>query len=188
MMPLGPALIAAIGHYEAALRVYTEPDFPVDWAMTQNNLGVAYRNLPTGDRGENLAKAIACYEAALRVRTEADFPVDWAMTQNNLGNAYSNLPTGDRGENLAKAIACYEAALRVRTEADFPVDWAMTQHNLGDTLVDLAEVSVARDLLEHARICFAAAARGFRLTGMGDAARNAEERAQGLSESQTGDS
>jgi hypothetical protein len=34
--------------------------------MTQNNLGNIYRNLPTGDRGENLNRAIACYEAALR--------------------------------------------------------------------------------------------------------------------------
>ena len=34
--------------------------------MTQNNLGVAYRDLPTGDRGDNLRRAIACYEAAAR--------------------------------------------------------------------------------------------------------------------------
>jgi non-specific serine/threonine protein kinase len=35
-------------------------------AGCQNNLGNAYRNLPTGDRAENLKKAIACFEAALR--------------------------------------------------------------------------------------------------------------------------
>ena len=92
------------------MRVYTEADFPIDWAMTQNNLGNAYRNQPTGDRGENLRRAIACYEAALRVYTEADFPTAWAMTQNNLGAAYADLPTGDRGESLRRAIACYEAA------------------------------------------------------------------------------
>lgn len=81
-------------------------------AGSQNNLGAAYRNLPTGDRGENLKKAIVCYEAALRVHTERDFPVEWAMTQNNLGIVYQNLPTGDRSENLKKAIACYETAIR----------------------------------------------------------------------------
>ena len=112
----GENLRRAIACYEAALRVYTEADFPSDWATTQNNLGNAYSDLPTGDRGENLRRAIACYEAALRVRTEADFPSDWARTQNNLGNAYRDLPTGDRGENLRRAIACYEAALRVYTE------------------------------------------------------------------------
>ena len=56
------------------MRVYTEANFPIDWAMTQNNLGAAYADLPTGDRGKSLRRAIACYEAALRVYTEADFP------------------------------------------------------------------------------------------------------------------
>jgi len=156
--PLAPSLIASIAHYDAALRVYTEADFPVDWAMTQNNLGIAYSNLPTGDRGENLRRAIACYEAALRGYTEADFPADWAMTQNNLGNAYSNLPTGDRGENLRRAIAAYESALRVYTEADFPADWAMTQNNLGNAYSDLPTGDRGENL-RRAIACYEAALR-----------------------------
>ena len=32
--------------YEAALRVYTEADYPADWAMNQNNLGTAYSVFP----------------------------------------------------------------------------------------------------------------------------------------------
>ncbi len=87
--------------------------------MTQNNLGNAWSDLPSGNRDENLRQAIACYEAALRVRTETDFPQDWATTQNNLGNAWSNLPSGNRDANLRQAIACYEAALRVSTETTF---------------------------------------------------------------------
>src|SRR5207302_1417440 len=82
-----------------------------DWATTQNNLGIAYRNLPTGDRAENLAKAIACYEAALRVYTEADFPQDWAMTQNNLGIAYSARRLfQDNRANIELTLSCFEAA------------------------------------------------------------------------------
>ncbi len=38
----------AIACHEAALRVYTEADFPSAWATMQNNLGNAYGNLPTG--------------------------------------------------------------------------------------------------------------------------------------------
>ena len=34
-------LTRAIVCYEAALRVYTKADVPLDWAMTQNNLGIA---------------------------------------------------------------------------------------------------------------------------------------------------
>jgi tetratricopeptide (TPR) repeat protein len=68
----------AIACYENALRVYTETEFPYDWAMTQHNLGNAYSKLPTGDRSENLRRAIACYENALRVYTETEFPYEWA--------------------------------------------------------------------------------------------------------------
>jgi tetratricopeptide (TPR) repeat protein len=93
-----------------------------DWAKTQNNLGTAWNNLPTGDRGENLAKAIACYQTALTVYTRDAAPAEWAMTQNNIGIAWKDLLTGDRGENLAKAIACFEAALTVRTRDAAPAE------------------------------------------------------------------
>jgi len=128
----GENLRRAIECCEAALHVYTEGDFPRDWAGTQNNLGAIFGNLPTGDRGENLKRAIGYYEAALRVYTEGHFPLQWAGTQNNLGNAYGDLPTGDRGENLERAIGYYEAALRVYNEGGFPPQWAGTQNNLGN--------------------------------------------------------
>jgi len=131
-------LLEAIDLYSKTADVYKRRSNQDNWAVTQNNLGNAYGDLPTGDHVANLQKAIAAYEAALQVRTEKDFPVDWAMTQNNLGVVYSDLTTGDRTANLRKAIAAYEAALRVRTERDFPVDWAMTQNNLGTAYGDLA--------------------------------------------------
>lgn len=129
--------LRAIEIAEGTIRLV--PDRSTDWAMTQNNLGVAWANLPTGDRPSNLRKAIACFEPALEVRTRAAHPVEWATTQNNLGNAWRNLPTDDLAPNLVKAIACYESALEVRTLAAHPVDWAMTQNNLGLAWADLAE-------------------------------------------------
>ena len=42
--------------------------------MTQNNLGSAYAELPTGDRAANLARAIDCYTQALRFRTAEAAP------------------------------------------------------------------------------------------------------------------
>jgi len=146
--------------FQAALRVFTEKEFPVDWAKAQNNLGNYYLNLPTGDHGENLKKGIACYEAALRVYTENDFPVDWAMVQRNLGGAYWGLPTGDRGENLKKAFACYEAGLRVISEEEFPVDWAKAQSKLGQAYTDLP-TGDRRENLNKAFACFQAALRVF---------------------------
>jgi tetratricopeptide (TPR) repeat protein len=165
----------AIACYENALRVRTETEFPYDWASTQNNLGNAYLFLPTGDRSENLRRAIACYENALRVRTETEFPYDWASTQNNLGNAYAQLPTGDRSENLRRAIACYENALRVYTETEFPYEWASTQHNLGVALAYLADETGDARLLDSARACFEAAARGFKAAGLNEQAAHARQ-------------
>src|SRR5207245_1683217 len=66
----------------SAAEEVTDPQLIAD---SQRILGTAYVELPTGDRGANLAKAITCLEAALRVFTERDFPVDWARTQKNLG-------------------------------------------------------------------------------------------------------
>ncbi|MEG5025784.1 CHAT domain-containing protein, partial [Microcoleus sp. AT8-A3] len=120
----------AIACYELALEVYTSAAFPQQWAMTQNNLAIAYKDRIREDKAENLEKAIACYDLALEVRTRADFPQDWAQTQNNLAIAYRNRIREDKAENIEKAIACYDLALEVYTRADFPQQWAMTQNNL----------------------------------------------------------
>src|SRR5205823_4051812 len=44
--PRQAILASAIAHYQAALRVYTEADFPQQWAGTQVNLANAYSSLP----------------------------------------------------------------------------------------------------------------------------------------------
>jgi tetratricopeptide (TPR) repeat protein len=106
-------------------------------AFIQHNLGVAYRELPGGNREENLRRAIACFEHALLVRTRETFPSDWARTQNNLGTAYSELPGGNREENLRRAMACFEHALHIYTQETFPSEWAMTQNNLGNAYSQL---------------------------------------------------
>jgi hypothetical protein len=51
----GENLHRAIGYYQAALPVYTEADFPADWAMMQYNLGIAYRHLPRGTAARTCA-------------------------------------------------------------------------------------------------------------------------------------
>ena len=149
---------AAIPLYESALTFFTEVTHPQDWAGIQNDLGIAYSDLPTGDRARNLANAIACYQAALRVYTEQDSPADWAMTQNNLATAYASLPTGDRAQDLARAIECCQVALRVYTEKDFPTQWAITQNNLGVAYAKLPTADRAQNLAR-AVACFQAALR-----------------------------
>jgi len=118
------------------------------YAGLQNNLGIAYRNLPTGDRAANLEQAITCYREALRVYTPEAAPLAYAMTQNNLGIAYRNLPTGDRAANLEQAITCYREALRVYTPEAAPLDYAMTQNNLGLAYLHLPTGDRAANLKE----------------------------------------
>jgi hypothetical protein len=56
----------AIQCHKDALQVYTESDFPAEFAMVLGNLSIAYQSLPTGDRALNLRNAIQCFESALR--------------------------------------------------------------------------------------------------------------------------
>ncbi|MEQ8383797.1 MAG: tetratricopeptide repeat protein [Coleofasciculus sp. A1-SPW-01] len=120
----------AMAGYQAVATVFTQSNFPQDWAMTQNNLGNAYLYRIHGDRAENLEVAIAHYYKVLLVYTQSDFPQQWAGTQNNLAIAYSDRIRGDKAENLEVALIHYNNALLVLTQSDFPQDWAMTQNNL----------------------------------------------------------
>lgn len=66
----------------------TRERVPLDWAMTQNNLGNALSTL--GERESDTARleqAVDAYRDALKERTRERVPLDWATTQNNLGNA-----------------------------------------------------------------------------------------------------
>src|SRR2546427_807168 len=71
-----------IQYYKRMLQRLTPEEAPPVYAIPQNNLGDAYRNLPTGDRATNLTQAIRCYQQALRFLTPEAAPLDYAMTLN----------------------------------------------------------------------------------------------------------
>ncbi|MBR8839186.1 MAG: CHAT domain-containing protein [Stigonema ocellatum SAG 48.90 = DSM 106950] len=81
----------AITCYQLALQVRTRERFPIDWAMTQNNLGNAYLRRIWGKSSQNLEEAIICYQLALQVRTRETFPQNHAETQYHLGLAYQGI-------------------------------------------------------------------------------------------------
>jgi CHAT domain-containing protein len=140
--PLGNRRInleAAITALQYSLKVFTRADFPVQWAGTQNNLGLAYSDRIEGDRKQNLEAAITALQYSLEVFTRTDFPVQWATIQNNLGLAYYVRIEGDRKQNLEAAITALQYSLEVRTRKDFPVQWALTQNNLGAAYSDRIE-------------------------------------------------
>jgi tetratricopeptide (TPR) repeat protein len=130
------ALVEAIGVSRRALSLAPRPLRPLDWALTQNNLGSALWTLGGRESGTaRLEEAVAAYRDALQERTRERVPLDWAMTQNNLGIALAGLGERESGTaSLEQAVAAYRDALQERTRERVPLDWAMTQNNLGNSL------------------------------------------------------
>jgi hypothetical protein len=95
----------AITGYKVVATVFTREAYPQDWAMTENNLGVAYSNRILGEKTENLEAATRCYLAALEVRTRQALPQDYVATQFNLGLAYQY------ARQFSNAYSAYTAAI-----------------------------------------------------------------------------
>ena len=110
--------LRAIDHLQAALRVYNEIDYPVDWAAVQQNLGSACSQLRAGEREANLQRAISHYEASLRVFTRESAPLEWAKVHSNIGSTLANL-AGEPQSNRKLAIEHLMAALTVYTEIEY---------------------------------------------------------------------
>jgi tetratricopeptide (TPR) repeat protein len=113
------ALINAIALYRAALQELTRERVPLNWAMTQNNLGTALQELGRRESGTaRLEQAVEAYRAALQERTRERVPLNWAMTQNNLGTALQELGSRERKQNLIKdALEAIKAAHEVYRDA-----------------------------------------------------------------------
>jgi tetratricopeptide (TPR) repeat protein len=86
---------------------------PLDWAMTQNNLGNVLATLGERESGtDRLEQAVAAYRAALTEYTRERVPLQWATTQNNLGGALMVLAERTDDERMARtALAQIELAL-----------------------------------------------------------------------------
>ncbi|MDR0715878.1 MAG: tetratricopeptide repeat protein, partial [Azoarcus sp.] len=130
------ALLEAIVLYRQILSRIDRAVAPLDWAATQNNLGVALWTLGERESGTaRLEEAVAAYREALEERTRERVPLDWAGTQNNLGNVLSSLGERESGTaRLEEAVAAYREAQKEYTRERVPLDWAMTQNNLGTAL------------------------------------------------------
>ncbi|MDD9818808.1 MAG: tetratricopeptide repeat protein, partial [Gammaproteobacteria bacterium] len=88
-----------------------------NWAMIQNNLGIALAALGERESGtRRLEEGVAAYRLALEERTRERVPLDWAMTQNNLGSALAALGERESGtRRLEEGVAAYRLALEERT-------------------------------------------------------------------------
>ena len=69
----------ALTALQKALQVHTQEEFPQNWAMIQNNLGIVYGERTKGNQKKNLDLAVTAFQAALQIRTQEAFPEDWAI-------------------------------------------------------------------------------------------------------------
>jgi tetratricopeptide (TPR) repeat protein len=150
------ALLSAIERYKRLLALTPRERVPLDWAMTQNNLGFALATL--GERQSGTAKleeAITAYREALKERTRERVPLEWAMTQSYLGGALQTLGQRETGTaKLEEAIVAFREALKEQTRQSAPLQWAKTQSNLGVALFRIGERQSGTAKLEEAVVAF----------------------------------
>jgi len=92
----------AVEAYRAALQERTRERVPLQWAMTQYNLGNALQTLGERERGTaRLDEAVEAYRAALEVFKDASADHYQTMARDNLAKAEALLATrgGKRGED-----------------------------------------------------------------------------------------
>ncbi len=153
----------AVEAYSEALKEWTRDRVPLQWAMTQNNLGAALQTLGARESGTGrLEEAVSAFREALKEWTRARVPIDWAMTQNNLGIALRALGERESGTaRLEEAVAAYREALKEYTRDRVPLQWAMTQNNLGNALQTLGERESGTARLEEAVAAYREALKEF---------------------------
>jgi tetratricopeptide (TPR) repeat protein len=105
----------AVAAYRAALEERTRERVPLDWVVTQMNLGTALLRLGERESGAaRLEEAVSAYRAALEEWTRDRVPLDWAATQMNLGSALWTLGERESGAaRLEEAMAAYNRALEI---------------------------------------------------------------------------
>ena len=83
-------LIEAVTAYRNALQECTRERVPLDWAMTQNNLGTALSTLGERENGtERLEEAVTAYRAALEEMTPKAHPHGNEVVKNGLKRVQS---------------------------------------------------------------------------------------------------
>jgi tetratricopeptide (TPR) repeat protein len=146
------ALLSAIERYKRLINLAPRERVPLDWARTQDGLGIALTTFGRRESGSaELEEAVATFREALKERTRERVPLDWAMTQTHLGFALFRL--GERESGTAKfeeAVAVFREALKEQTRERAPLEWATTQHNLGNALFRLGERETGTVKLEEA--------------------------------------
>jgi tetratricopeptide (TPR) repeat protein len=153
------ALLAAIDINRRALADASRELVPLQWAATQNNLGVALVRLGERESGTaTLEQAVSAFGAALQEWTREHAPVQWALAQTNLGTMLRILGERESGtKTLKDAVSTFREAMEEYTRERAPLNWAKLQNDLGVALSRLGERESGTATLEQAVSAFGAA-------------------------------
>ncbi|MGI8708240.1 MAG: tetratricopeptide repeat protein [Actinomycetota bacterium] len=122
---------------------------PFEQGVLRYNLGLAYQELPAGDRPINLSRATASLQKAAQLFDPNTTPVEHARTQNALGTALREL-----GQPEA-AIQAFRRATELLQPAEDPGEFGAAANNLGLTLTDTGRLDEAIAAYEQAQEAFA---------------------------------
>jgi tetratricopeptide (TPR) repeat protein len=117
---------------------------PLEHAALRYQLGLAYAELPTGERELNLSRAVHSYERAAELFPPDDHPVEHARVQNARGAALRELGSPQ------DAVAACERAVELLSGAAAPGELGAALNNLGLAKSDLGHHREAVEALERA--------------------------------------
>ena len=148
----------AVAAYRAALEERTRERVPLDWAMTQNNLGNALQRSGSGRAGRRGSRRRSRPTARRWRNGRANACRSMGDDAEQSRRCAPNARERESGTaRLEEAVAAFRAALEERTRERVPLDWAMTQNNLGAALRTLGERESGTARLEEAVAAYRAA-------------------------------
>lgn len=139
-----------VAELEKRLKATPRAARPLDHAALRYSVGLAYAELPTGDRGINLSRAVASYREAAAIFVADRFPVEHARVQNALGAALRDI---GEAEEATRALT---HAVELLAPGQVPGELGAALNNLGLARSDLDEHPGAIEVLRRAVDIFAA--------------------------------
>ncbi len=121
--------------FENALTENHHQQAPLEWAKTQDHLGIVLATIgqSRGDT-ELLKQSIQAFNNGLDERRQENAPQHWASTQYNLGTVLQVLgQQQDDAKLLKQSVDAYTSALSEWSREKTPQLWASTMFNLGLT-------------------------------------------------------
>lgn len=143
----------SVAYLQRALGEWTREDSPLEWAMTQLNLGFTLEELSQYESSEQepLQRALDAYDAALKVYQAHSDKLDSAAVQVRMGSSLHQMSSRNGDVKfLQRAIESYRAAISGFSAPKYAMAKAAAQHDMARALFALARETSRNDLFGQA--------------------------------------